>query len=274
MTKAMRLTDLQNLFYVWMSKFEKRSLENIKVHCDFLNESYGLNLAYPNWSIFWPLVFNGLIDHIGKGYYALTAPVIIDYGRHYVYINYKPNNVKTKQLTTGIYLSEELDNPRDFAVIKVNPLSALKKFPTVKDVVDSFDKSHRDPKELEYYHWKSGKGIAKLEAEGLTRYFSIPDELYMRELPSRTVNPEAFAIAYSFSRAINNEPNGRYSEASKTLSLPTFALPYLLYRTLLLHSLSERVMPEIRDKYYVFNNVPASYVRQLNRILCNSIVYE
>ena len=236
--------------------------------------SYGLNLPYPNWSIFWPLVFNGLIDHIGKGYYALTAPVIIDYGSHYVYINYKPNNVKSKQLTIGVYLSKELDNPRDFAVIKVNPLSTLKKFPTVKDVVDSFDKSHQDPKELEYYHWKSGKGIAKLEAGGLTRYFSIPEEPYMRELPSRTINPEAFAIAYCFSRAINNEPNGRYKEATNTLALPTFALPYLLYRTFLLHALSEGVMPEVREKYYVFNNIPASYVRQLNRILCNSIVYE
>ena len=270
----MRLTDLQNLFYVWMSKFEKRSLENIKVHCDFLNESYGLNLTYPNWNIFWPLVFNGLIDHIGNGYYALTAPVIIDYGRHYVYINYRPNNVKSQQLTIGIYLSEQIDNPRDFAVIKVNPLSALKKFPTIKDVVDSFEKSHRDPKELEYYHWKSGKGIAKLETEGLTRYFSIPKELFMRELPSRTVNPEAFAIAYSFSRAINNEPNGKYCQATNTLVLPTFALPYLLYRTLLLHSLSEGITPEVHNKYYVFNNVPASYVRQLNRILCNSIEYE
>ena len=233
----MRLTDLQNLFYVWMSKFEKRSLENIKAHCDFLNESHGLNLTYPNWSFFWPLVFNGLIDHIGKGYYALTAPIIIDYGRHYVYINYKPNNVKSKQLTIGIFISEKLDNPRAFAVIKVNPLSALKRFPTVKDVVDSFEKSHRDPKELEYYHWKSGKGIAKLETEGLTRYFSIPEELYMRELPSRTINPEAFAIAFSLSRAINNEPNGRYNETTNTLALPNFALPYLLYANMHHHIL-------------------------------------
>ncbi len=270
----MRLTELQDLFYMWMSKFEKRSLENIKVHCDFLNESYDLNLPYPNWNIFWPLVFNGLIDHIGKGYYALTTPVIIDYGSHYVYINYKPNNVKSKQLATGIYLSEIIDNPRDFVVIKVNPLSVLKRFPTVRDVVDSFDKSHRDPKELQYYHRKNGKGIAKLETEGLTRYFSIPEKLYMRKLPSRTINPEAFAIAYSFSRAINNEPNGRYNETTNTLVLPTFALPYLLYRTLLLHSLSDGVIPEVCDKYYIFNNVPASYVRQLNRIFCNSIVYE
>lgn len=274
MSKTIRLTDLQNLFYIWMSKFEKRSLENIKLHCDFLNESYGLNLPYPNWSIFWPLVFNGLIDHIGKGYYALTTPIIIDFGYHYVYINYKPNNVKSKLLTTGIYLSERIDNPRDFAVIKVNPLSALKRFPTVKDVVDSFDKSQRDTKELEYYHWKSGKGIAKLEADGLTRYFSIPDELYLRELPSRSVNPEAFAIAYSFSRAINNIPNGSYNKTTNTLTLPTFALPYILYRTLLLHALSEGAIPEVSDKYYIFNNVPSSYVRQLNRIFLNSIVYE
>lgn len=274
MNKTIRLTDLQNLFYVWMSKFEKRSLENIKVHCDFLNESYGLNLSYPNWSIFWPLVFNGLIDHIGKGYYALTAPIIIDYVSHYVYINYKPNNVKSKQLTSGIYLSEKIDNPRDFAVIKVDPLSVLKKFPTVKDVVDTFEKSYRNPKELAYYHWKSGQGIAKLEAEGITHYFSIPEELYMRELPSRASNPEAFAIAYSYSRAINEEPNGKYNESNNTLALPTFALPYLLYRVLLLHSLSNGVMPEVRDKYFIFNNVPTSYIRQLNRILCNSIVYE
>lgn len=270
----MRIIDLQRLFYVWMSKFEKRSLENIKIHCNFLNESYGLNLKYPNWNIFWPLVFNGLIDHIGKGYYALTTPIIIDYGRHYIYINYKPNNIKSKQLTTGIYLSEKIDNPRDFAIIKLNPLSVLKRFPTVKDIVDSFEKSQRDPKEVEYYHWKSGKGIAKLKTEGLTRYFSLPQELYMRELPSRTINPEAFAISFCFSRAINNEPNGRYSEATNTLALPTFALPCLIYRTLLLHSLSEGVIPEVRDKYYIFNNVPASYIRQLNRIFCNSIVYE
>jgi len=171
-------------------------------------------------------------------------------------------------------LSERIDNPRDFAVIKVNPLSALKRFPTVKDVVDSFDKSQRDPKELEYYHWKTGKGIAKLEANGLTRYFSIPDELYLRELPSRSVNPEAFAIAYSFSRAINNIPNGSYNKTTNTLTLPTFALPYILYRTLLLHALSEGAIPEVSDKYYIFNNVPSSYVRQLNRIFLNSIVYE
>ena len=54
-----RLINLQNLLYAWLSKFEKRSLENIKVHCNFLNDSYKLNLPHPEWSIFWPLVYNG-----------------------------------------------------------------------------------------------------------------------------------------------------------------------------------------------------------------------
>lgn len=274
MSKTVELKKLQDLFYVWMSKFEKRSLENIKIHCDFLNESYGLSLTFPNWNIFWPLVFNGLVDHIGKGYYALTSPVIIDYGKHYIYVNYIPNEAKSKQLSIGIYMSDKLENPRAYNVIKINPLSALKKFPSVEEVVDSFDKSVRDPNELEYYNRKAEKGIAKLESDGLTRYFSIPERLYMRELPNRTNNPEAFAIAYCFSRAINKEPNGIYNEDLGILKLPTFALPYLLYRTLLLHSFADGVMPEVIDRYYIFKNVPNIYVKQLNRILCNSIVYE
>lgn len=274
MNKSARLTDLQNLLYVWLSKFEKRSLENIKAHCDFLNESHKLNLSYSNWSFFWPLVFNGLIDHIGRGYYALTAPIIIDYDTHFVYINCRPSNLKAEQLAIGIYLSDSLENPRNYSIIKVNPLSVLKKFPTVKDIVDSFPKSLREEKDLKYYNWNVRRGIAKLESEGLTRYFSIPEELYMRELPNRGINPEAFAIAYCYSRAINKESNGIYNEESKILALPTFAFPYLLYRTLLLYSLSNRIMPEVNEKYYYFKNIPNFFVKQLNRILCNSIAYE
>lgn len=274
MNKSTRLSELQNLLYVWMSKFEKRSLENIKNHCDFLNESYKLNLAYPNWAIFWPLVFNGLIDHVGKGYYALTAPIIIDCCPHYIYINHRPNDINVRQLTIGVFIANNLENAKNYSVIKINPLSVLKKYPSVKEIVDGFPKSLQDEKDLEYYNGTTRRGIAKLRAEGFTRYFSIPEEIYMRELPDRTINPEAFSVAYCYSRALNNESNGIYCEDSKGLSMPVFAFPYLLYRTLLIHSLSNGVMPEIKGKYYYFRNVPKSYVKQLNRIFCNSISYE
>lgn len=274
MNESARLKELQNLLYIWMSKFEKRSLENIKAHCDFLNKSYNLNLSYPNWSIFWPLVFHGLIDHVGKGYYALTTPIIIDYNTHFIYINNTPNTHSFQELTTGIYLSEYIENPRNFSVIKIKPLSILKKYPSVKDIVDSFPKSLREEKDLKYYNWNARRGIAKLDSDGLSRYFSIPEELYMREIPDRTINPEAFAIAYCYSRAINNELNGTYNKDTKVLCIPSFAFPYLLYRTLLFHSLSNGIIPKTNGKYYSFIDVPQSYVKQLNRILCNSITYE
>ena len=35
-----------------------------------------------------------------------------------------------------------------------------------------------------------------------------------------------------------------------------------------------KIMPEVDEKYYFFSNISKSYVKQLNRILCNSISYE
>lgn len=274
MNEVTRLIDLQNLLYVWLSKFEKRSLENIKVHCRYLNNSYKLGLSYPDWGLFWPLVYNGIVDHIGKDYYALTTPIIIDYGFHFIYVNHRPNRLEVKELAVGIYLSDDLENHKNYSIIKVSPLSIIKRFPTIKDVVDSFPESFRDEKDLKYYNRNARKGLAQLKSEGFARYFSIPDELYMREIPDRSINPEAFSIAYCYSRVINKEPNGIYNEESKLLILPIFAFPCLLYRSLLLYSLSNGVMPEIKERYYYFRNMPKSYVKQLNRILCNSIIYE
>ena len=71
----------QQLLYVWISKFENRSLDSIKQKCDYLNEIFHFELPNPIWGIFWPLVFNGVIDHVGKGYYALSEPIVLDYGR-------------------------------------------------------------------------------------------------------------------------------------------------------------------------------------------------
>lgn len=272
MNSSRLINSLQDLLYIWISKFDKRSLVVIKSKCDFLNESHKLGLSNPIWALFWPLVFNGLIDHIGNGYYAVTKPLIIDYSEHYVYVNLIPNS-KSKRLDIGISMSKRLDNPRNYDVIRVNTLSILKKFPAINTIVDSFPKSLQDERKLVYYQ-NARKGIAKLEEDGLTRYFSIPEKLYMRELPDRTINPEAFAIAYSYSRVINEENNGTYNREDNSLSIPTYACPLLLYRALLLHSLSFSQMPDKTERFYTFRNVPEVIVKQLNRILCNSISYE
>ena len=76
-----------SLLYVWLSKHGRRSLESIKTNCEYLAESYHLSVSNPIWEIFWPMVYSGVIDHTGKGYYALTEPLIVDYHTHFFYIN-------------------------------------------------------------------------------------------------------------------------------------------------------------------------------------------
>ena len=53
----------QQLLYVWISNFDKRSLVSIKQSCDYLNEICHLKLQNPIWGIFWPLVFNPTCSH-------------------------------------------------------------------------------------------------------------------------------------------------------------------------------------------------------------------
>lgn len=266
--------ELQKLLYVWMSKIGRRSLDSIKANCDYLVESHGISSSSPIWDIFWPLVFNGVVDHTGKGFYALTEPLILKYAKHYYYINNLPQIGNFSEVSAGVYLSDMLTNDCDIKEISVDPKSILKRFPSVDSVVDSFTKSIQDEKELKYYDWKNRIGVAELENEGLKRFFSNPQKGYMRELPDRTIHPDAFAIAYCYGRALSGEGNGKYYSAQKRLVTPDFAIPYTLYRVLLLETMISKSFPEREGKSYIFNGVSAPLVKELNRILCNSIIYE
>lgn len=266
--------DLQKLLYVWLSKLGKRSLESIKASCDYLVESHEVTSSNPIWDIFWPLVFSGVADHIGKGYYALTEPIILDFVSHYYYINNTPKSDNIKEVSVGIYLSDELVNDNDFKIITSDPRSILKRFPSVDIIVDNFPKSIQDEKELKYHDFKNKKGVADLEQDGLKRFFSIPEKAYMRELPDRTINPDAFAIAFCYGRAISGEGNGKYYSKQNKLVTPSFAIPYTLFRVLQLESMSSRILPKKDGRDYIFNGISSSVVKELNRILCNSIVYE
>lgn len=266
--------NIQKMLYVWLSNYDKRNLEVIKTNCDYLNESYELQLSNPIWSIFWPLVFNGLVDYVENGYYAVTKPVIIDCKTHFYCVNFKPQCRSEETSMVGIYYSESKPTESNVKTIIHNSLPVLKQMPAINEVVGSFPKTLQDETALEYYNWKRKRGIAKLEKEGLVRYFSIPEKLFIRELPSRNIHPEAFAIAYCLSRAINNEGNGRYVQANQTLYLPTFALPFCIYRLLLLDSMKTGILPQNIGKEYEFNGISPEMVKELNRILCNSIRYE
>lgn len=265
---------MQHLLYVWLSKLGRRSLDSIKISCDYLIESHHLDAGIPIWEVFWPLVFSGVADHTGKGYYALTEPLIIKYDSHFYYINNVPQTAKFKEVSVGIYYSDYLVNDHDIKEITVDPKAILKKYPAVDAVVDSFTKSIQDEKELKYFDWKNRKGVAELENEGLKRFFSNPEKAYIKELPDRTINPDAFAIAYCYGRAITGEGNGIYNSRHRKLITPSFAIPFTLFRVLQLDTMACKNMPERDGNTYVFNGVSAPVVKELNRILCNSIRYE
>ena len=239
---------MQKLLYVWLSKLGRRSLDSIKTSCDYLVESHQLTSSNPIWEIFWPLVFSGVADHTGKGYYALTEPLILKFESHCYHINNIPISEKFKEVSVG--------------------------YPSVDKVVDNFSKAIQDEKELRYYDWRNRIGVAELEKEGLKRFFSYPAKAYMRELPDRTINPDAFAIAYCYGRAISGEGNGTYYSEQKELVTPAFAIPFTLYRVLQLETMKKKTLPEKEDNIYVYKGVSSSVVKELNRILCNSIRYE
>jgi hypothetical protein len=219
-------------------------------------------------------VFSGVADHTGKGYYALTEPLILKFESHCYHINNIPISEKFKEVSVGIYITEGLKNEYDIKKIEVDPKAILKNYPSVDKVVDNFSKSIQDEKELKYYDWKNRIGVAELEKEGLKRFFSYPAKAYMRELPDRTINPDAFAIAYCYGRAISGEGNGTYYSEQKELVTPAFAIPFTLYRVLQLETMKKKTLPEKEDNIYVYKGVSSSVVKELNRILCNSIRYE
>lgn len=274
MNKSATIRQLQALLHIWLSKYDSRSLVVIKDSCDSLNESYQLGLSNPIWDIFWPLVFNGLVDHIGNGYYALTEPLIVDSGTYKYSINIKPNNEYKETSITGIYVSRNIPVGCSTKVVKADAISILKQIPAIEDVVDSFPKTLQDETNLEYYNRKTKRGIAKIEKDGLTRYFSLPEKLYIRELPSREINPEAFAITYCLSRKVNNEYNGSFCLDTNILKMPTFAMPFTIYRALLLETMKVGSLPEIQGDDYVFKSISSTIYKELNRIFSNSIRYE
>lgn len=175
----------QQLLYVWISNFDKRSLVSIKQSCDYLNEICHLKLQNPIWGIFWPLVFNGVIDHAGNGFYALSEPIILDYGTHYYYINVIPHKTESKHVTVGISLSRLFEEV-GCKTMRPSAIAILKSFPCIKDIVDAFPKTLEDESNLKYANWKSRRGLAELDKEGLTRFFHYQNnyisDSYHREL--------------------------------------------------------------------------------------------
>lgn len=264
----------QKLLYVWISRYEKRSYSQIKEACDFLNVSYGLGLGEkPIWDLFYPMMFSGVIDHIGKDYYALTKPVALAFEGHAYLLNCVGQGPSSKKLPVGYTEINPEAIPEGVSIIQMNTISVLKSFPAVNAVVDTWETSVMDEELLAYHDFKNRIGVADY-TNGHIRFFSIPGKNYLKEMPARRINPDAYSIGISYERALNGCGNGSYNRATKELTLNRFAFPVLLYRCLSIDGMSVRTFPSSTGDYYIFKNISPVTAKEVNRILCKSIIYE
>ena len=93
-------------------------------------------------------------------------------------------------------------------------------------------------------------------------------------MPPRRLNPDAYSIGISYERALNGWGNGRYNRATKELTLRRFAFPVLLYRCLAIDGMSIQSFPTSSEENYIFKNISPAVAKEINRILCKSIIYE
>jgi len=269
------LYNAQYLFYCWMSNFEKRRYPQIKEICAFLNDSMNLDLGErPVGSIFYPLLYSGVIDHVGKGYYALTKPLAIEFDNHVVLLNMLDGNHPDPSLPIGWRIVSKETAPELEETIQLNTMSVIKSFPSIDKVVDSWDSSLQDVGELSYHDYRNKAGVAEYKRDGFVRYFSIPDKMYLKEIPSGEINPDAYRIGICYERVVTGQRNGSYNPKTKQLSVNSFAFPIMLYRALSLDGLAIKETPFLKDDCIVFTNVSMSVAKEVNRILCKSIMYE
>lgn len=270
--KNSSIKEAQKALHIWLSHFDKRSYTSIKETCDYLNSAYELEIKGSTiWAIFFPLVYAGVAEHAGNDYYALTEPLDLAFDS----VHFVTNPTSTKDLEEtefpGIYKSS---TAQPYKTIKVNPLSILKSIPYVKDVIDTWGDSLQDEECFTYRNWKKRQGIAELKQGGLIRFFSIPKNLYIKELPARSINPDAYNIAMSYERVVNSGNAGTYNVRTKQLILEKFGLPILLYRAIILCCMEQGNLPIENDFIYIFNNIDEKIVKEINRILGKTIVYE
>lgn len=268
-----KLHKAQQILYAWLSNFEKRSYETIRLGCESISESLGLNLeGKAHWHIFYPLLLSGSLEYAGKDSYALSLSTVVHTGDFTVFVNppqLSDNSIPTK--IPGIYISKRGSS---IDTIQFNPVSVLTIIPDIESIVNNFPRAAVDLSDAEYYMHRQKKGLTRRYKDSIIRYFHIPETVFIREVPAKRLNPDAFNIAYTYSKAICSQNIGEYIKNKNTLRVNQFGFPIMLYRVLLLETLAGGTLPTEDKGEYIFQNISPKTVIELNRILCNTIRYE
>ena len=258
----------QALLHGWLSQRGRVRYQIVKEACEYLNASMQLGLLSPTGSLFWPLMRMGIADFAGSGRYALAPPAILAFKDRAYAINVCEDRSST--LPIGISICPVNQLPATPKAQRLSSLSVLKAIPTVQDVVMSWTEVRLNGAELTY-QGRRRLGISKPERAGQMRYFNDPRQRGVREIPSMQANPEAYPVAVCYQQVITGRSNGMYNEGKQMLVMNLYGLPTLLSRALMIDGMAVGRFPSEDGRDIVFYNISKPVVKELNRIMCQTI---
>ncbi len=251
----------QELLYQWLIERGSVRYEQIKYICDYLNLLCDIGLEKPINRIFYPLIYNGIVDSVGGNSYHVTPTCIIYNNKRSIIVNPLQSNNLEKTSHIGIYRGQyECANSYEF-----NLNSILSRFPTIGQYIHSMECSLY----LSTSDFTKKSGVVQRSEDSLKRYFLEENKCY--SLPHQSVNPDAINIAHCYERVVNSNHNGEYDDLHNILKIKYLRFPIMIFRLLLIESLLNGSEISKENGYYVINHIDRKTYHELNRIFCNSI---
>lgn len=258
----------QELLYIWLKEVGEVSYERINQTCIYLNTKFGCCLDKPIYQIFYPLLYNGVVDISGNGKFCVTPECVISKGENnHIIINSKINEFSLCSGGVGIQVSKSNEISYYRNRYEFNLELVLMKMPTIESCVLSYQEVYN----VKISDFFKTKGLSKKKTDSQRWYFLNPQNEKYYVIPHQSINPDAINIATCYGRIIDSVCNGIYDMTSKELRMDMYHIPILIYRVLMIESLFYGKRPYLDNGYYVFNNISRKACLELNRIFCKSI---
>lgn len=262
------MKEAQQQLYIWLKEVGEVSYERIKQSCIYLNAKFEYSLEKPTHHLFYPLLYDGVVEFSCNGKFCITPECVISKGKtNHILVNSEITDSSLCITNIGIHSSRNAElmyhkNRYDF-----NLESILKQIPTVESCVLAYPEVYN----IKVSEFVNSNGVSKKNNDSQRYYFIDMQRGKCFVIPHQSMNPDAINIATCYERIIESMDNGIYNITNKELRFRVRRMPILLYRALMLESLFCGKMPYIEKEYFVFNNISRKAYFELNRILCNSI---
>jgi len=285
----------KKVFVDWLIHWQIRPMSSMKQFCaSFLNTEYfhmdDSNKAFDR-NISTPLLRMGIMEFAGEDKYYISDPVMI-YNQYTQYsILFRAEHLNNSiALDLGIalepYLRVDTGKIRQYENIYIEngyksylfkPAQVLSNFPSIDKIISSFNEAYLISASDNYLYFKDNNwekaqvnnnfGVAKKSQDDHNKYFIYPNNT-IKEIPSRSQNPEAFVLANAYQNILKKK-RMEYNSKLEVLLLPDLSCPSLLFRVLSLNMLLFGDNIPTDNK---FTHVSKQMYKEINRIFNNAII--